>query len=84
MGNIYTSNPNTIEEMKKNVGREICSTYQEEHPRSRDSSVGIMTGYGLANQTIGVRVLAATRGFALLRCVQTGSGVNTASHPLGT
>jgi hypothetical protein len=63
MGNInqylYTSKPNTIGEMKKNILMEI--TCQEEHSRSRDTSVGIVTDYGLEYQGIRVRFLAATK-----------------------
>jgi hypothetical protein len=38
---------------------------------SRDSSVGIGTGYGLDDRGVGVRV-------------QTGSGTHPASYPIGT
>jgi hypothetical protein len=50
---------------------------------SRDSSVGIATGYGLDDRGAGVRVPVESRIF-LLHVVQTGSGVHPASCPMGT
>jgi hypothetical protein len=41
--------------------------------QSRDSSVGIATGYGLDDQVVG-----------FLHVVQTGSGVHPGSYPMGT
>jgi hypothetical protein len=37
------------------------------HSRSRDSAVGIETGYGLDGQGVGVRILAGGRFFSSLR-----------------
>jgi hypothetical protein len=48
---------------------------------SRDSSVGIATGYGW---TAGVRFLAERRDLSLLHSVQTGSGAHLASYPMDT
>jgi hypothetical protein len=49
---------------------------------SRDSVVGIATGYGLDDGGIGVRVPA--QEFSLLNVVQTGFGTHPASYPMGT
>jgi hypothetical protein len=46
--------------------------------RSRDSSVGIETGW-----TAGVRFPAEKREFSLLHGVQTGSGAHPATYPTG-
>jgi hypothetical protein len=48
--------------------------------RSQDSSVGIVTGYGLDGP---VR-FAAVQDFSLLHSVQTDSGAHPASYPMGT
>jgi hypothetical protein len=51
---------------------------------SRDSSVGIATGYGLDDQGgAGVRVPVGEK-FSLLHIVQTGSGVHPTSYKMGT
>jgi hypothetical protein len=52
--------------------------------RSRDSSVGIATGYGLDDQ--GEREFESRLGkkCSLLHIVQTGSGVNPTSYKMGT
>jgi hypothetical protein len=47
--------------------------------RSRDSSVGIATGW-----TDGVRLPAGARDFSLLHSVQTNCGAHPASYPMGT
>jgi hypothetical protein len=51
---------------------------------SRDSSVGIATGYRLDDQMIGVRFPAGAGNFSLRHHVQTDSGANPASYPVGT
>jgi hypothetical protein len=51
--------------------------------RSRDSSVGIVTGYWLDGRGVGVQVPEG-REFSLLHVVQTGSGNHPASYPMGT
>jgi hypothetical protein len=51
--------------------------------RSRDSSVGIATDYGLDDRGVGVRVSVGLE-FFLLHVVQTGSGVHPTSYPMGT
>jgi hypothetical protein len=50
--------------------------------KSRDSSVGIAAGYGLDGRGVGVRVPVGD--FSLLHVVQTGSGAEPASYPMGT
>jgi hypothetical protein len=51
--------------------------------KSRDSSVGIATGYGLDDHGVGVRV-PVNQEFSLLHVVQTGSGAHPASYPMST
>jgi hypothetical protein len=51
---------------------------------SRDSSVGIATGYRLGDRMIGVRFPAGARNFSLRHRVQTGSGAQPASYPTVT
>jgi hypothetical protein len=46
---------------------------------SRDSVVGIVTGYGLDDRGVGVGVPVGSRIF-----VQTGSGVHLSSYQMGT
>jgi hypothetical protein len=48
---------------------------------SKDSSVGIATGYGLDDRMIGVRFPAGATNFSLHHRVQTGSGAHPASYP---
>jgi hypothetical protein len=48
--------------------------------KSRDSSIGIATGYGLDDRMIGVRFPAGTGNFSLRHCVQTDSGAHQASY----
>jgi hypothetical protein len=50
---------------------------------SRDSAVGIATGYGLDDKGVAVRFLAV-QDFSPLHVVQTGSGAHPASYPMGT
>jgi hypothetical protein len=50
---------------------------------SRDSSVGITTGYGLGDRGVGVRVLVGSRIY-LLHVVQSGFVVHPTSYPIGT
>jgi hypothetical protein len=47
--------------------------------RSRDSSVGIATDYGLDDQGGG----SSGQKFSLLHIVQTGSGVHSTSYKMG-
>jgi hypothetical protein len=51
---------------------------------SRDSSVGIVTSYGLDCRGIAVGFPAGIRDFSLYNSVQTGSGVHPASYTMGT
>jgi hypothetical protein len=51
--------------------------------KSRDSVVGIATGYGLDDQGIGVRVPVGARIFSSPRRPD-GSGAHPASYPVGT
>jgi hypothetical protein len=51
---------------------------------SRDSSVGIVTGYGLDDRGgAGVRVPVG-KTVSLLHLVQTGSGIHPTSYKMGT
>jgi hypothetical protein len=50
---------------------------------SRDSAVGIATGYGLDDQGVGGRVLWGQE-ISLLHVVQTSSGPHPISCPVGT
>jgi hypothetical protein len=52
--------------------------------RSRNSSVGIASGYGLDDRTIGVRFPAGAGNFYLRHRVQTGSGAHPTFYPIGT
>jgi hypothetical protein len=52
--------------------------------RSRDSSVGLATGYGLDGRGIGVRFLSRSRDMSLLHSFQTGSEAYPASYTMGT
>jgi hypothetical protein len=52
--------------------------------KSRDSSVGIVTDYGLNDQMIGVRILAGAGNFSPRHRVQTASGAHPASYPMRT
>jgi hypothetical protein len=58
-------------------------TYHYENLKSRDSAVGVATGYGLSDKGVGVRVPVGQE-FSLLHVVQTGSGDYPASSPMGT
>jgi hypothetical protein len=51
--------------------------------RSRDSSVGIATGYGLEDGVVRVRV-PVRQEFLFFHAVNTGSGVHPISYTLGT
>jgi hypothetical protein len=50
---------------------------------SRDSVVGIATGYRLDDEGVEVRVPVGSR-ISLLHVVQTGFGVHPTSYPMGT
>jgi hypothetical protein len=52
--------------------------------KSRDSSIGIATGYELDDWGSAVRFSARTGNFSLHHRVQTGSGAHPASYPMGT
>jgi hypothetical protein len=49
----------------------------------RDSSVGTATNYGLDDRMIGVRIPVGDRNFSLHHSVRTGSGIHSASYPVG-
>jgi hypothetical protein len=51
--------------------------------KSRNSAVGIATGYGLDNRGVGIRVPVGLRIFTL-HLVQTGSGVQPTSYLMGS
>jgi hypothetical protein len=52
--------------------------------KSRDSSVGIVLGYGLHDWGSRVRFPAEARNFSLHHRVQNGSGAHLASYQRGT
>jgi hypothetical protein len=52
--------------------------------RSRGSSGGIVSDYGLDDRAIGVRSPAGAEDFSSILCVQTGSGAHPASCTMGT
>jgi hypothetical protein len=52
--------------------------------KSRDSSVGIATGYGLDDRGSRVRLPAGAGNFSLRHRIQNGSGAHPASYPMGT
>jgi hypothetical protein len=52
--------------------------------RSRGSSGGIVSDYGLEDRAIGVRSPAGAKDFSCNFCVQTGSGAHPASCTMGT
>jgi hypothetical protein len=60
------------------------NTYMQTHVRSRDSSVGTATSYGLDDRKIGDRFPVGAGNFSLRHHVQTRSGAHPASYPLGT
>jgi hypothetical protein len=51
---------------------------------SRDSSVGIVLGYGLDDRGSRVRFLAGAGNFSLHHCFQNCSGAHPASYAMGT
>jgi hypothetical protein len=51
--------------------------------KSRDSSVGIATGYRLEGRGSTFRFPAGAGNFSLHHCVQKGSGTHTALYPMG-
>jgi hypothetical protein len=58
--------------------------YTRKPTRSRDSSVGIATGYGLDDQGVGSSSPGRVKQFPLLHIVQTGSGVHPTSYKMDT
>jgi hypothetical protein len=52
--------------------------------KSRDSSVGIVLGYGLYDRGSRVRFPEGSGNFSLYHRVQNGSGAHAASYPMGT
>jgi hypothetical protein len=52
------------------------------YPGSRDSLVGIATGYGLEDRGVGIRVPVVSR-ISLLHVVQTDSGAYPSSYSMG-
>jgi hypothetical protein len=49
--------------------------------RAGNAAVGIVTGYGLEDQGVGVPVPMRSK-ISILRVVQNGSGVHPASYPV--
>jgi hypothetical protein len=56
----------------------------DKYLRSGDRSLGIVTGYGLGSQEIGVQFPAGVRDFSLLHSGQTSSGAQSASYTMDT
>jgi hypothetical protein len=52
--------------------------------KSRDSSVGIATGYGMDGRGLGVRLPAAARDFSLHHSVHAGTETRPDSYIMGT
>jgi hypothetical protein len=52
--------------------------------KSRDSSVGTATDYGLDDRMIGVRILVGAGNFTFRHRVQTGYGAHPASYSMDT
>jgi hypothetical protein len=52
--------------------------------KSRDSSVGIVLGYGLDDRGSRVRFPAGADNFSLHHRFQNGFGAHPASYPMGT
>jgi hypothetical protein len=66
----------------QNVRNFVCFLYT--YFKSRDSSVGIATGYGLDDRGSRFRFPAGAGNFSLHWRVQTGSGAHPTSYPMGT
>jgi hypothetical protein len=52
--------------------------------RSRDSVVGVATGYGMDDRGVGIRVWIESRIFFLVHVVQTGFEAQPTSYTMGT
>jgi hypothetical protein len=52
--------------------------------KSRDSSVGIVLGYGIDDRGSRIRFPVRTGNFSLHHSVQNSSGAHPASYPMGT
>jgi hypothetical protein len=64
----------------------ICTHYfckNHSNIKSRDSSVGTATGYGLDEGGSSFRFPAGAGNFSLHHRVQTGSGAQPVSYPMG-
>jgi hypothetical protein len=59
--------------------------YDKEHVpiKSRDSSVGIVLGYGLDDWSSRVQFPVGVGNFSLHHCIQNDSGAHPASYPMG-
>jgi hypothetical protein len=68
-------------ETKQRKEEFICSKWLNE---SRDSSVGIATGYGLDGREVRVRFPVRVRDFSLLHDVHIGSAAQPASYTTGS
>jgi hypothetical protein len=64
-----------------------CGTFKSlsyNYTKSRDSSVGIVLGYGLDNRGSRVRFPAGAGNFSLYHRIRNGSGAHPASYAMGT
>jgi hypothetical protein len=73
----------TTQEGAKPIVNSLIS-YQNSTRQSRDSSVGIVLGYGLDDRSSRVQFPAGAGNFSLHHRVQNGSGAHPASYPIGT
>jgi hypothetical protein len=67
-----------VSKISKCVRKKVIISY------SCDSSVGVVTGYGMDDRMVGVRFLAVAGNFSIHHRVQTGSGAQPASYTMGS
>jgi hypothetical protein len=75
-----------LPEIRSNLGRKqvLISGRQTFARGSRGSSVSIMSGYRLEDRAVEVRSSAEAKDFSSSLCVQTVSGADPVSCPMGT
>jgi hypothetical protein len=74
----------TMERGSVNQARSVVSSVPSCFSGSRDSVVGIATGYGLDGREVSEFESQWGQEFSLLHVVQTGSGAHPASYRMGT
>jgi hypothetical protein len=70
-------------EVRKRDFMQVSKSETCRYNSSRDSVIGIATGYGLDDRGVGVRVPVESRIFSSPRCPDR-SGVRPTSYPMGT